>query len=252
MSVAEWIIAAGGLWGVWAGVVHALIAISPRREALSGLAYLFVRVYARLMHRLRVEGREHIPRGRFPGPLIVVSNHTAGIDPLLIQSVCPFEITWIMAEDMRLEWAEPLWEWIGIIFIDREGGGEMTMRTAMRRLHGGAALGIFPEGRIERPTRTVLPFMSGVGMLARRRGAPVLPIIIDGTPEAPTAWGSLWTPSRTRIRVMAPIRYDRSSSPAEIAEDLRLRYLRWTGWSPGDGSQAPSDPPPPETADNAA
>jgi 1-acyl-sn-glycerol-3-phosphate acyltransferase len=252
-----WLGIAAASWGLWALVAHAILALSPRRDVLAGLAMIAMKVYGRLVHRLRVEGREHLPKTRSPGRLIVVSNHTAGVDPLLVQSICRFEITWTMAEDMRLPWAEDVWKWAGILFVDRKAGHHMAARAAMRRLEAGGVLGIFPEGQIERPRRHILPFLHGVGMLAKRMHAPVLPIIIEGTPDTETAWQSLWTPSRARIRVMPMIHYDRTLSPGDIAEDLRKRYLRWTGWPPGSQGPGviraePDERPTPRKADDAA
>lgn len=255
--MALWFTIAAALWGLWTLVAHAILRLSPRHDVLAGLAMIGLKVYARLVHRLRVVGREHIPRTREPGRLIVVSNHTAGVDPLLVQSICPFEITWTMAEDMRLPWAEPMWQWAGILFVDRKAGSHMAARAAMRRLEAGGVLGIFPEGKIERPHRHILPFLHGVGMLAKRMQAPVLPIIIEGAPDTETAWQSLWTPSRARIRVMPMIHYDRKLSPGDIAEDLRKRYLRWTGWpasdaGPGAIQAEPDDRPTPNAAGDTA
>src|SRR5690606_28478224 len=74
---------------------------NPRAEPLAGLALVFIRLYARFFHALRVEGGEHVPRSLHPGPLILVCNHTAGVDPLLVQAAVPFEIRWMMARDMQ-------------------------------------------------------------------------------------------------------------------------------------------------------
>lgn len=229
MSWLAWLILGAGLWLVWAIVVSRIQASSVRDDLLTGFVLVVVRAYARLVHGLRIEGMENVPTGRRPGTLIIVSNHTAGIDPMLVQASLPFEVNWMMAEDMRLAWAEPLWKWLGIIFVDRKAGGTMSARLALRHLEKGGVLGIFPEGRIERPARHVLPFLHGVGMLAARMRAPILPVVIEGTPDTPSAWASLWTPSRARVRFMPVIKYDRAK-PGEITDDLRKRYLEWTGW----------------------
>jgi 1-acyl-sn-glycerol-3-phosphate acyltransferase len=41
-------------------------------------------------------------------------------------------------------------------------------------------LGVFPEGRIE-TSRELLPFQSGIGLLALKTRAPVYPAFLDGT-----------------------------------------------------------------------
>ena len=102
----------------------------------------------------------------------------------------------------------------------------------MAHVKAGGAIGIFPEGGIERPARTLLPFQPGVGFVVRRTGARVLPVWIDGTPMAlPTAWASLVTPSRARVRYGDLIDYSGTKlSAEEIAKDLQRRYSDWSGW----------------------
>lgn len=230
----------GALWCVFALIANRVAALSTRGEDLqTGLALLMMRIYARTVHGLRIEGLENVPREQDAGPLIVVSNHTAGVDPLLIQAVCRFEVRWIMAEDMRLPWLEEFWSWGGVIFVDRDNPSTAPVRRALAHLRGGGVLGLFPEGHIERPARTLLPFHAGIGAFVRPTGAPVLPVVISGTPsKARSAWASLLTPSRSRLCFHPMIRYERSLAPAEIAEDLQRCYAEWTGWPAGEAARA--------------
>jgi 1-acyl-sn-glycerol-3-phosphate acyltransferase len=204
---------------------------NPREDLPAGMWLSFLHVYTRLVHRVRAEGMEELRRQKHPGPLIVVCNHTAGVDPLLVQASVEFEPRWVMAEDMRWRLGEGLWRYGEIIFVDRQKGDLSGTREAIRHVKAGRVLGLFPEGRIERPARMILPFEPGVGFLIRRSGAPVLPVIIDGTPETPSAWGSLYTRSRSRVRFMELIDYSAAGlSAEEITRDLEHRYREWTGW----------------------
>lgn len=229
------------IWLAWAALLHVL-ANNPRGggEPLAGLTLIAIRWYARWFHRMRVIGGEHVPRGMHPGPLIVVGNHTAGLDPLLVQAAVPFEVRWMMARDMMPAWLQPLWAFTAVIPVNR-GGADMTAaRQALRYLAEGdewtprGVIGIFPEGGIERPARVILPFQAGVGLLIHKSGAPVLQVIIDGTPQTPTAWGSLFQRS-TRVVTLRflPVKDYRGSGlgAAAIAEDLRERLRVETGWS---------------------
>jgi 1-acyl-sn-glycerol-3-phosphate acyltransferase len=214
---------------VWAELSRRLLH-NPREDVPTGIYWYFIRAYARLFHRLRAEGQEELRRRRTAGPLIVVCNHTAGIDPVLVQASLHFEARWVMAADMKAG-LDKLWEFGGIIFVDREKGDLTGTREAIRHVKAGGVLGIFPEGRIERPARTLLPFQNGVGFIIRRCGAPVLPVVIEGTPDAPTAWGSIYTPGRARVRFLDLIDYSKTKlSAEEITADLQRRYQEWTGW----------------------
>ena len=208
------------------------VMINPRDDVDAGLMLLLMRVYCRVLHRVRYEGLEHVRAAESVRPLIVVVNHTAGIDPLLVQNATRlFEPRWMMASDMRIPVLEPFWRWARIIDVARFEGDASSARTALRHLKSGGVLGIFPEGGIERPAQQLLPFMPGVGLLIKKSGARVLPAIVDNTPQVDPAFASLWTPSRSRVRFEASIDYAQTDlSVSEIASDLQARYEAWTGW----------------------
>ena len=217
---------------------------APRLGAIDGLLYLLGFAYARGVHDLEVEFEDGA-REDLDGPMIVVCNHTAGVDPILVSLSVPTRIRWMMAEDMRLAWLQWFWNWAGVIFVARNRHGRTGLRHAHKHLSEGGVIGIFPEGRIERPARRLLPFAPGVGVLVQRSGARVLPVIIEGTPtDTRNAWESLWMRSSTRVRVMRPIDYkDSGKGNAEIAKDLHQRFERWTGWdTKGPALKPEADP----------
>jgi 1-acyl-sn-glycerol-3-phosphate acyltransferase len=79
-----------------------------------------------------------------------------------------------------------------------------------------------------------MPFQAGVGLIIKRTDAPVLPVVLRGTPIADRAWTSLIRPSRSVISFHAPITYSKSDAADLIADDLRARYAAWTGWPTSD------------------
>jgi 1-acyl-sn-glycerol-3-phosphate acyltransferase len=241
MTAAGWVVTLALCWLVWAGLAHALAAASPRRGDIKvGMAIVFARLHARVVQRLRVEGRENVPRGRGAGPLVVVANHTSGLDPMLIQSVCPFEIKWMMARDMqhpRFAW---LWELADVISVDRvattdasgatvyRGNDSVAARTAIKYLKAGGVVGVFPEGRIA-PEGRIVAFAPGVGLLVTRGEARVLQVIIEGTARTEEMAAALLAPARVRMRFL-PIRDYGGMSAAEVSRDLEQRLIAETGW----------------------
>ena len=235
----SWLLVAIPGYLAWAFLARLLVRGPLTDDVNGGIFWLFTRLYARVVHNLRIEGRAAIPRsladGSPPGPIIVLANHTAGVDPVLVQACVPWFIRWVMAEDMRLPQLEWLWKWIRIIFVSRTSRDSLGTRQAIRHLHAGGAIGIFPEGGLERPAAHIMPFQAGVGLLIKRSGARVLPVIVDGTPQVDPAWSSLWRASRSRLRFKPLLDYSKTTmSPAEIADDLRRRYIEWTGWGAND------------------
>src|SRR5262249_20935220 len=154
--------------------------------------------------------------------------------------------------DMQPRILDPLWKWTGVIPVSRDGGDAQAARRAVRYLGGEdepdeprlgvilehpltttRAIGVFPEGGIERPARRIMPFLPGIGLLVSKAGAEVLPVVIDGAAESSTAWGSLLKRGHASLTFLPRIRYDDPSArwkPAQIAEDLRRRFLEHTGW----------------------
>lgn len=212
------------LFARWAATLH---RNSPRpHDPLAGIFIRVLRLYARRFHHLRADGLEHVPHSLSPGPLIVVANHTAGIDPLLIQVLAPFEIRWLMARDMMSPSLQPLWDWIGLIPVDRDSprGDASSLRSALTHLKHNGVIGIFPEGAIARPRGSVRPFAPGVGLLIHKSRAPVLQAVIRGTPDRPSAWGSVFRRSNARVQFL-PIAHfnDADVKPADIARELESR-----------------------------
>jgi len=222
----------------WASLVLGWLALAALAQAArraspidgdlrAGLAMLALRSWARLVHRLRVEGRDALPRSRRPGPLLVVANHVSGADPLLIQAACPFPIRWLMARDMRWRSVEPALDWAGVISVDRTRGTGAGVRPALRALRAGEVVGVFPEGRLG-PTPGVLePFQPGVGALVARSRCPVLPVVVQREPRAPDARSALWRPSRSRVRFLPVIGpADLPDEPDSITRSVRALLER--------------------------
>lgn len=236
MTLAAWTLGLA-FWALFAFFVRRLERASVREgDLFCGLLIRIMQLGAIRVHRLRVDGLENVPRDRKPGEgLVIVANHTAFIDPLLVQSVLPFEVRWIMGEDMAAPVHKPFWDYAGVILVDRRVNESAPLRTAIKHIKSGGVIGVFPEGFIERPPRVVYPFKEGVGLIISRSGARVLPAVIDGTPQVEPGSRALWTPSRSRLRFLPPIDYSRRTlGPAEIALDLRRVFLEATGWPPSD------------------
>ena len=225
MFITGWIIALS-LW--WLLAVPRLRK-GPTGRAAVGLLWRVSNAWVRWRHRCVVEGHDHLTE-LLDEPLIIIANHTGGIDPLLIQSASSRIIRWMMARDMMGNRMEDFWDLVEVIPVDREGVDAAALRTALRTLRGGGHIGVFPEGRITRPPGTIRPFHEGVGMLAARTGANVLPCWISGTPDVDSLAGSLLRRSSSRVKVLEPVQYRRDDRPADIAADLRRRLAEASGW----------------------
>jgi 1-acyl-sn-glycerol-3-phosphate acyltransferase len=193
----------------------------PIEECLDiRLLHVADKLLARVWHRTVVLKRYPLPES---GPAILVSNHTSGLDPLLIQSISRRVIIWMMAKEYydikALTW---IFKKIEAIPVDRFGRDTASVRAALRHLKEGRILGVFPEGRIE-PTRELMPFQTGVAMLAIRTGAPVYPAFLDGTQRNKTMLGGFIWPNNTRLSFGPPVAFDRTSTSRENLEDATAK-----------------------------
>ncbi len=116
-------------------------------------------------------------------PMILASNHGAWFDPFLIVVSLPkdsklFPISFAAwYKYYYLFW--PLMKILGAFPVKKKIGLEKTLAPGLRVLEKGGCVGIFPEGRRHRRGRVKKP-RRGVGFLAIKSKAKVLPIKIEG------------------------------------------------------------------------
>lgn len=234
--MATWIFILGGFWVLLIALSASARRVDTRPSwPASGPVELANRLYCRVFHGLGVLGTANVrlAMARTPGrALIVVSNHKAGVDGLLVSAGVPFFIRWIMAWDMKMPGLEWAYEFGQLIFVSRESENRdlVGVREALGHLGSGGVLGIFPEGRLCRHIGEIYPFQPGVGLLISRSGALVLPVVLKRSPICENAYASLLTPSRSVIEFMPPIDYASTGLNASaITKDLQQHYERWIG-----------------------
>ena len=142
----------------------------------------FVSPLLRLVCRVRVEGREHVPA---TGPVILAANHRSFLDSMFIPLVVSRRVTFVAKaeyfDDPKTAW---FFRGVGQIPIRREGGSASAgaLAAAADVLEAGGVFGIYPEG-----TRTRDGYLhrghTGVARLALRTGAPIVPVGLIGTDE---------------------------------------------------------------------
>jgi 1-acyl-sn-glycerol-3-phosphate acyltransferase len=141
------------------------------RPVLGGL-------YRGLVH-LTVENVERIPPS---GPCILAFNHQSNLDPHLIFTLMPRrDVVGLVASEYRNRAFE---RWIveacGGIWLRRGVGDRAALRRALTLLEAGWLVGLAPEGGRSRDG-VLRRARRGVGFLAVRSGAPLLPVAVEGT-----------------------------------------------------------------------
>lgn len=106
--------------------------------------------------------------------------------------------------------------------LPRRSGFRKSFAFAGNLIDRGWSVLIFPEGQRSR-TNTMNSFRAGIGLLAASLGVPVIPMRLEGISERRVA-GKGWAPPATiRVFIGAPVRFDASAPPEEIARDLERR-----------------------------
>jgi 1-acyl-sn-glycerol-3-phosphate acyltransferase len=169
---------------------------SPR----AGVAYRLLRrawrvVGAALGFRVAVQGLELLPRtadGRPAGGWIAAGlPHRTWIDPFLVWMILPAEPRLVFFGDARTMARSPLRRWVvrrvgGILPIPSHGGPRAFathLAAAGEVLRAGAVFCLFPEYGDPAPVGTSRPVAAGLGYVALRSDAPIVPIVIGGNHE---------------------------------------------------------------------
>jgi 1-acyl-sn-glycerol-3-phosphate acyltransferase len=145
------------------------------------LARFGCQVFCALVFRLRVQGRENVPKG---GAYILAGNHQSYLDPVFCGVGIRRRLCFVARDSLFIfkpfGW---LIHSLDAIPIARDKPDLVAMRAIIARLKEGEAVCLYPEA-----TRTadgkIVPFKAGFGLLCRRSDAPVVPVLVDGAFEA--------------------------------------------------------------------
>lgn len=186
-----------------------------RKHGVNRGLYLFARLILQpfflVYLRLSRQGRKN---SHIKGPTIVAANHRSFLDPFVIGTCLPWGKP--MNYVAKVELFEKRWQGfllcrVGAFPIRRGEADELAIETAEKVLERGGSICIFPEGTRIRKGSLGKP-KRGVGRLALRSGAPVLPVAVTGTEHVRRGWRI--RPRKVDIRVGRPMSFPQSESPS--------------------------------------
>ena len=133
---------------------------------------------ARLASRLKVYGRERVPR---EGGLVIACNHFSWLDPAVLGAACPRTIYYMAkVEAHRAPGLGALIRAFGCFPVRRGESDREAVRTMRQIVREGLALGLFVEG-----TRQLSgvpgPVQPGAAMVALQEGVPIAPVVVHGS-----------------------------------------------------------------------
>ena len=216
-------------------------------RGLTRVLWWLNRLYCHLVHDLDLEGDDPIPE---VGPALLVSNHTCGVDHMLLQARTARALGFLIAQELY-DWrlVRPFYDLVGCIPVRRDGRDVSAIRASLRALRDGRVVPIFPEGHIvPHSGQVVEPGKSGAAYLALRSGSTVIPAHVGGTPRTPDILKAMRTPSHAMVRFGPPIPLDDLRRPGlderEAATEATVRIMSAIRALGGLPPITPNAPPP--------
>jgi long-chain acyl-CoA synthetase len=198
--------------------------------------------YIMIMARPRIMGREKL--GGLRGPALIVSNHISQIDIGFILAALPFRfrrrVATAMQGELLREMRHPPKNWFflrrwraqldyvlvaaffNVFSIPQKAKYRESFRFAGDLADRGYNVLIFPEGR-RTETGEMIPFRSGIGLLATQLNLPVIPMRIDGLFPLRVARKHYARPGTVQVHIGEPVRFDATADPEEIAKALHKK-----------------------------
>lgn len=172
------------------------------------------RVYLRLRHRLRVEGRGNLPA---EPPFVMVANHGSLLDTPVLCSILPMRLhtrTYpLAAGDFFFDApakAVAATVLANALPVRRTAGDRQALDGLRRRLiREPCVYVIYPEGTRDGGA-AVTRFKAGVGLLVAGSPVPVVPCWIRGAAEALPKGARLPQAGQITVRIGPPIRFDQA------------------------------------------
>ena len=167
------------------------------------LRWLLHQVGYRLLARFgRAENLDYLPAN---GSAIVIFNHIAFIDPIVVLSVLPRNAVPLARHDV---FGIPGWGifprlW-GVIPIRRQEVDREALRKMLAVLEAGEVLLVAPEGTRHPSLQRA---KAGLAYLATKSGAPIVPVAIEGTKGYPKLIVGRSDLVSITVRLGRPFRY---------------------------------------------
>jgi long-chain acyl-CoA synthetase len=188
----------------------------------------------------RVEGREKLTGVQ--GPVLVICNHISDVDVGFVLTSLPARLRHRLATATGGEALEALrtpppsknfllklWDrltwFLGVSLLNlfplpREAGFRESFAYAGELVDRGDSVLVFPEGRHTTDGK-MLPFRSGIGLLANNLGIPIVPMRIRGLFELKQAGKKFARPYTVSVKIGAPVRFPQGGDPAWVAAELQ-------------------------------
>jgi len=194
------------------------------------LARLISWLIVGLCGRPKVIGAYRVPR---KGPILVLANHRADVDPMAVQLACARNLHFMAKSELfDIKVLGTLMRWGGTFPVKRGEPDRGALRHAAELLKIGEAVCVFPEGQLTE-TGLVQPPKAGIALIIRMAQCPVICLGIQNTDKI-MPYGAL-IPRPTLHRVIATWGEPRTFPKETPAEEI-------LGWIEGQLRELTDEP----------
>ncbi len=174
------------------------------RRALYRFAAGLVVLLAKVLFRLEVRGKEHVPRDE---PFILAPVHRSNVDFGLVVSCVGTRTPRLRFLAKDTIWKGPLgrlWTALGAIPVHRGTPDRDALRACIAVIGAGESLVMFPEGTRQSGPE-VRELFDGPAYVQARTGAPIVPVGIGGSEAAMPKGAKFIRPRKVILTVGPPL-----------------------------------------------
>jgi 1-acyl-sn-glycerol-3-phosphate acyltransferase len=169
------------------------------------LAIRLLDVGARVLGSVQVTGGQHLPRH---GAALLAANHVSAVDPLVLLVVAHRhgrKVRFLGVQELH---GSPLVGWLvragRHIPVVQNAPSRAALQAAEHAVRAGELVLVYPEGTIPADGVRVAA-KGGIGLLALRTGAPVVPLRSRGLERSRVAAWRPWRRLRVSVSVGPPV-----------------------------------------------
>jgi 1-acyl-sn-glycerol-3-phosphate acyltransferase len=148
--------------------------------------------------RLHVDGLHKVPKS---GPVLVVGNHIATLDPPLTGALIKrFDVHYMAkSEYFEKRWQRWLFSGYNAFPVVRHSPDRTSLKQALAILQRGHVLMMYPEGTRSTDLQMHRPY-AGAGFLARKSAVPIVPVAVWGS-EGVLPTGASWPRHDSHVHI---------------------------------------------------
>lgn len=170
--------------------------------AFYAVARFLVVTFCRLVNRVTVEGRHHVPR---EGAFVLAPVHRSNMDTPYAAAITRRRLRYMGKDSLwKHRWAGWLLSALGGFPVTRGTVDREALERALAVLAGGEPLVVFPEGN-RKSGPIVQPLFEGAAYLATKAQVPIVPVGIGGSERAMPKGARYLKPTKVHVVVGPPL-----------------------------------------------